>query len=296
MKKYSSYFNKRYFPETDDMEEEEPLSGESLSQTPSEPEEPVAAAPAPTPTPAPVSAPAAVPAAPAPTPAPAPIPKPAPMQSVPPMTASRPAPKAPSEAFGMGGRGTFAFPAFDDEPEVKPEPKSSAFAPSLSFSIPDVDSEQPKTEGEITVISESAIITGELTVSGNVRMMGKIKGNLTATGNLEIDGKVIGNLSGNDVELKHCELKGDVNATGFTFMDKDSIMIGNLSAKEVTLDGKVKGDISASHKVYVRSNAVVVGNIKASIIAIDEGAALQGQVIIASKGNSGLDIGEESEP
>jgi len=41
---------------------------------------------------------------------------------------------------------------------------------------------------------------------------------------------------------------------------------------------------------------VVVGNIKAAIIAIDEGAALQGQVIIASKGNSGLDIGEESEP
>ena len=73
-------------------------------------------------------------------------------------------------------------------------------------------------------------------------------------------------------------------------------MIGNLSAQEVTLDGKVKGDISASHKVYVRSNAVVVGNIKAAIIAIDEGAALQGQVIIASKGNSGLDIGEESEP
>lgn len=295
MKKYSSYFNKRYFPETDDMEEEEPLSGENLSQEAPEPEEPVAApAPAPAPAPVPVAAPAM--AAPAPTPAPAPAPKPAPMQPVSSMTASRPAPKAPSEAFGIGGRGAFAFPAFDDEPEVKPEPKASPFAPSLSFSIPDVDSEQPKAEGEITVISESAIITGELTVSGNVRMMGKIKGNLTATGNLEIDGKVIGNLSGNDVELKHCELKGDVNATGFTFMDKDSIMIGNLSAQEVTLDGKVKGDISASHKVYVRSNAVVVGNIKAAIIAIDEGAALQGQVIIASKGNSGLDIGEESEP
>lgn len=294
MKKYSSYFNKRYFPETDDMEEEEPLSGESLSQAPSEPEAPAAAEPAPAP--APAAAPDPIPAAaPAPAPAPAPVPKPAPMQTMSPMTAARPAPKTPSEAFGMGGRGTFAFPAFDDEPEIKPEPKASPFAPSLSFSIPDVDSEQPKTEGEITVISESAIITGELTVSGNVRMMGKIKGNLTATGNLEIDGKVIGNLSGNDVELKHCELKGDVNASGFTFMDKDSIMIGNLSAQEVTLDGKVKGDISASHKVYVRSNAVVVGNIKAAIIAIDEGAALQGQVIIASKGNNGLDIGEESE-
>lgn len=295
MKKYSSYFNKRYFPETDDMEEEEPLSGESLSQAPVEPEEP---APAPAPAPAaPASAPIPVAAtAPAPAPAPAPVPKPSPMPPMSSMTASRPASKAPSEAFGMGGRGTFAFPAFDDEPEMKPEPKAPAFAPSLSFSIPDVDSEQPKSEGEVTVISESAIITGELTVSGNVRMMGKIKGNLTATGNLEIDGKVIGNLSGNDVELKHCELKGDVNASGFTFMDKDSIMIGNLSAQEVTLDGKVKGDIAASHKVYVRSNAVVVGNIKAAIIAIDEGAALQGQVIIASKGNDGLDIGEESEP
>lgn len=266
MKKYSSYFNKRYFPEPEDAEEEEPLSGESLTAQEAQPEPP---------------APPVVPPA-------------------PPKPVRPPEPQPPVQD-------AFAFPAFDDEPEPAPEPEPEpepvpAPAPvpepvrvpeppaMPAFSIPDVDA--PAQDTETTVISESATINGELTVSGNIKMYGKIKGNLTAAGNLEIAGKVIGNLTGNDIELNHCELKGDVNASGFTFMDKESIMIGNLNSQDVTLDGKVKGDVSATHKVYVRSNAVIVGNVRAAIIAIDEGAALQGQVIIASKDgdNDGMEI------
>lgn len=269
MKKYSSYFNKRYFPEPEDAEEEEPLSGESLTAQEAQPEPP---------------APPVVPPA-------------------PPKPVRPPEPQPPVQD-------AFAFPAFDDEPEPLPEPEPEpepvpAPAPAPvpepvrvpeppampAFSIPDVGA--PAQETETTVISESATINGELTVSGNIKMYGKIKGNLTAAGNLEIAGKVIGNLTGNDIELNHCELKGDINASGFTFMDKESIMIGNLNSQDVTLDGKVKGDVSATHKVYVRSNAVIVGNVRAAVIAIDEGAALQGQVIIASKDGDedGMEIG-----
>lgn len=256
MKKYSSYFNKRYFPEPEDAEEEEPLSQEPLEEA-AEPEPPAPPAP--------------------------------------------PARQEPAESF--------AFPSLDmnltepepvSEPEPQPvyapEPVAVPEPPAAApvFSMPEMQNPAVPADGvETTVISESAIINGELTVSGNIKMLGKIQGNLTATGNLEIAGKVIGNLSGNDVELNHCELKGDINASGFTFMDKESIMIGNLSSQDVTLDGKVKGDVTASHKVYVRSNAVVVGNLRAAVIAIDEGAALQGQVIIASKEGVDLDIGDE---
>jgi len=260
MKKYSSYFNKRYFPEPEDTEEE-PLSEENLSSEQNE-------APAPS------------------IPSPPPAPKPAAKPAV--------------SSFSAGSRNAFSFPTFDDEAEPASDSKAKSeplLAPASSapaaYSIPGTDTQTKDPEMETTVISESAIVQGELTVKGNIRMLGQIKGNLTASGNLEIAGKVTGNLTGNDVELKHCELKGDVNASGFTFMDKESIMIGNLIAKEVTLNGKVKGDIEASHKVYVQSDAVVVGNIKAAVIAIDEGAALQGQVIIATKPVDDLGIDGE---
>lgn len=150
--------------------------------------------------------------------------------------------------------------------------------------------------GETAIISRTAVINGELSVDGDIHIYGKIKGNVSATGNLEISGKIIGNVNGNDIELNHCELKGDVNSSGFVFMDKDSLMIGNVVSQDITLDGKVKGDVAASRKVYVRSNAVIMGNIRAAAIAIDEGAALQGQVIIANQGDEDetMQISEES--
>ncbi len=177
------------------------------------------------------------------------------------------------------------------EAQAEPEPLETPTAPvELAETM---ESEMP-VENEATIISKSAVINGELSVNGDVHMFGKIKGNLTAHGNLEIAGKVVGNVTGNDVELNRCELKGDVNAKGFVFMDKDSIMVGNVASQDITLDGKVKGDVIASHKVYIRSNAIIIGNVKAAMIAIDEGAALQGQVIISNKDGQPLNIAEET--
>lgn len=206
--------------------------------------------------------------------------------------------KQPEPSVEDDFKASFTIPSITPQPVPAPAPTPTPAptspppaAPAQTYQIPDLHNTDSDTES--TIISKSAIITGELTVTGDIHMFGRIKGNLTASGNLEIAGKVVGNVSGTDVELNHCELKGDINASGFVYMDKESIMIGNLSAQDITLDGKVKGDVTASHKVYVRSNAVVVGNVRAGIIAIDEGAALQGQVIITNNNTDSLDIQEE---
>lgn len=193
----------------------------------------------------------------------------------------------------LGGADAPVTETVDFMPADIPDEPQTPVAPPSDFAK--IQDDEPPLENEATIISKSAIINGELTVQGDVHMFGKIKGNLTAHGNLEIAGKVIGNVTGNDVELNRCELKGDVSAKGFVFMDKDSIMIGNVSSQDITLDGKVKGDVIANHKVYVRSNAIIVGNVKAAMIAIDEGAALQGQVIIANEDGKSLNIAEETQ-
>lgn len=258
MKKYSSYFNKRYFPEQEEKEEA-PLSGEAVAQE----DESSAQEHAPI--------------------------------AVPDLPVGMPAAK-PSSAFSfrsldMPEEEPLSAMGQEEEPMMEQQSAPEITPAAPVFEMPSEPVSQADTE--TTVISESAVISGEISVSGNIKMYGKIKGNMTATGNLEIRGKVIGNLAGNDVELNRCELKGDITATGFTFMDKESIMIGNLQSADITLDGKVKGDVTAEHKVYVRSNAVIVGNVRAAVIAIDEGAALQGQVIIANKENDGLNINSE---
>lgn len=253
MKKYSSYFNKKYLP--GNQEETEPAAEETLPSTTDD---------------------SSLFTAEETDPAPDPLESEFPLEE--------PSVSQPEQEF---------IPAADFQPPVSQEPVTEPAANTLS--LDNVESDVP-ADNEATIISKSAIINGELTVQGDVHMFGKIKGNLTAYGNLEIAGKVIGNVAGNDVELSRCELKGDINAKGFVFMDKESIMIGNLTSQDITLDGKVKGDVNASHKIYVRSNAIIVGNVKAAMIAIDEGAALQGQVIIAEQDGQSLSISDDGQP
>lgn len=262
MKKYSSYFNKRYFPEPDENTEEETLPVDLLADADSVSDEPLTSAEV---TNAPTVDTASY----------KPVVSESVTYSTPVANYSAPAAETPAVATGFGGySNTYTAPPVVSAPAMPTAPAATS-------------------EPEVTIISKSAVISGELTVAGDMRMYGKIKGNMNVQGNIEIAGKVIGNVSGNDIELSRCELKGDISSTGFVFMDKESIMIGNLSSQDITLDGKVKGDLAANNKIYIRSNAIIVGNVRATTIAIDEGASLQGQVIIATKENTDLKIGDE---
>lgn len=264
MKKYSSYFNKKYFPEPEEgLEEEGSLGSESLVNDDS----PFGSSDL---------SDAEVPS----------IASIAQETKVPPVPVSVPEVSMADEFAAV-------------RPQVKPEPPAKTEpSPRASLQTSSLAQRESGDSGEVetTVISKSAIINGELSVSGDIHMYGKMKGNMTATGNLQVAGKVIGNISGNDVELNTCEIKGDVVASGFVFMDKESAVVGNLNSQDITLDGKVKGDVVATHKVYVRSNALIIGNVRAATIAIDEGAALQGQVSITTKPEGdNLNISDEAE-
>ena len=88
----------------------------------------------------------------------------------------------------------------------------------------------------------------------------EINGNIDVTANLVIHGKVNGN----------------VTSTQTLNTAKGSKIKGNIIAKTAMISGEVHGDLEVSEKIVLGQTAHLVGNLKASILIIEEGAKFDG--------------------
>lgn len=103
-----------------------------------------------------------------------------------------------------------------------------------------------KTETKITtIIGKGAVIEGDFTAPGSVRMDGCVEGNVKVTGQLV------------------------VGATGRIH--------GNIEAESAVIGGEVTGDVNASEKTELTATARVIGDIRTSLIVIDAKAIFQGR-------------------
>ncbi|MBI3006454.1 MAG: polymer-forming cytoskeletal protein [Ignavibacteriales bacterium] len=94
-----------------------------------------------------------------------------------------------------------------------------------------------------------------------------VEGKIRGQGSFRIDGKLIGDISASE-DLA-------VGVTGE--------IEGNVTAKNVTVGGKIRGSITAQEKVVFESKSVVRGDIRASKFIIDEGSIFDGRVSMAEK-------------
>ena len=88
----------------------------------------------------------------------------------------------------------------------------------------------------------------------------EIKGDITISDNIIIYGKVIGNIHSN----------GNINTA------EGSVITGDITAKSLSISGTINGNLDIEEKVILNSSGCLNGNIKANIISIDEGASFEG--------------------
>ena len=93
------------------------------------------------------------------------------------------------------------------------------------------------------------------------------KGELSAGEDLVIEGKVEGKIN----QGKCC----------LTVKPK-GVIVANVNATKIFIEGKVKGDLKATVSVTVRETGVVDGNIVAPRVAITEGATFNGNIQMKS--------------
>lgn len=107
---------------------------------------------------------------------------------------------------------------------------------------------------------------GSEAVGGNVSVIGEtlhFNGVLSAGEDMIIEGKVEGQIN----QGKCC----------LTVLPK-GVLIANVNATKIFIEGKVDGDQAATVSVTIRENGKVSGNIVAPKVAIDEGATFNGKI------------------
>ena len=77
-------------------------------------------------------------------------------------------------------------------------------------------------------------------------------------------------------------IKGQVECEKSVLVGEGARVHASIEADEVQIAGMVKGDITARRKITLQRSAVVTGNLSTPGIVIEEGAKLEGRIVIGS--------------
>ncbi len=137
---------------------------------------------------------------------------------------------------------------------------------------------QQADDNETTVISRNTVIDGNVRSFANMSIDGNIKGNVETTKDIDLNGKIVGNIACNNASLRTSQIQGNVQMKGNAFMERDTLLIGDLTSTYANVNGKIKGNLAITGKAELKSDAVVFGDISASTITVNDGAIIQGYV------------------
>jgi cytoskeletal protein CcmA (bactofilin family) len=129
---------------------------------------------------------------------------------------------------------------------------------------------------EMTVISKSTMIVGDVRSLANVTIDGNVRGKVDVLKDATIRGMLIGDLTCNNSDMQGSSIQGNVFSKGSTYIDNDSILLGDLKAQYASIDGKVKGNMEIGSKIELHENSIVAGNIITNTITIADGANVKG--------------------
>ena len=133
-------------------------------------------------------------------------------------------------------------------------------------------------DDEITMISRNTVIDGNIRSFANMSVDGNVKGNIETTKDIDLNGKVVGNISCNNAQMRTSQIQGNIRMKGNAYMERDTLLIGDITATYANVNGKIKGNLSTTGKSELKSDAVIFGDISASTITVNDGAIIQGYV------------------
>lgn len=152
-----------------------------------------------------------------------------------------------------------------------PPPKAPSYSPS--YPKPDFSDDD-----ETTIISRNTVVEGNIRSFANVNVEGSIKGDLLITKDAHVSGKLVGNLECNNAAMIGSQMQGNVLSKGQVKFNKDSLILGNINASYLDMNGKVKGDIDINGKAEFKSDSYILGDITVASLTVHDGATINGHV------------------
>lgn len=161
----------------------------------------------------------------------------------------------------------------------EPERDTRARTESAAAGKPEVRVPERRGEGG-TCVTQGMNIVGVVTSADSMEVLGRIDGNVDINGDLVSEGTIVGDIAANNIiTRKSGVVKGDIKAGGAAIIEKDVIVVGNITAENIKIDGKVKGNLFIGGNAELTENALVAGDIKTARISISSGSRIKGNII-----------------
>ncbi|MFA5523417.1 MAG: polymer-forming cytoskeletal protein [Tissierellales bacterium] len=116
------------------------------------------------------------------------------------------------------------------------------------------------------------------------KITGATEGTIINKTIIDRETRVIGNITAKSIDILGT-IEGNVEAT-----EKATIVgtvKGNITGMDVAINGRIEGNIISSGLVYADKEAVITGDIEFGSILVEEGAVLKGTFKASEKGNFG---------
>lgn len=97
-----------------------------------------------------------------------------------------------------------------------------------------------------------------------------------------------GELVGEEDLLVQGQVEGTIDLKGHHLtVGEQGTLLANVTAKTITVEGKVQGDLQGEERISIRSSSNVQGNIKAERVVLEDGAKFRGSI--------DMDMGDSSD-
>ncbi len=167
------------------------------------------------------------------------------------------------------------FPTFKRETEKETNRMDTPNMETITPATP-VRTAPAQVSEEVSVITATTTLTGDLQSAGSFDIQGTINGNVSCNGKITVTGTINGNSSASEVFADVAKIEGEIVSTGTVKIGTGSVIIGNITATSAVIAGAVKGDIDVQGPVVVDTSAVIMGNIKSRSVQINNGAVIEG--------------------
>jgi cytoskeletal protein CcmA (bactofilin family) len=136
----------------------------------------------------------------------------------------------------------------------------------------------PSEAEETTVISRNTVVEGNIRAFANVSIEGSVKGDVLVTKDITMSGRIVGDIECNNSNFTGASMQGNIASKGQVQFDRDSMLLGDITAQYLNINGKIKGNLDIGGKAEFKADSYILGNISAATITVIDGANIQGYV------------------
>ena len=167
----------------------------------------------------------------------------------------------------------------DDAADLQGMTMANAFqTPASQMMAADFSIPEDELTDEVGIITGSMTVLGNIYSTGHMEIYGTVQGDVEVNGSLHIFGNITGNVKASEIILESGKIRGDVTCATAISVAEGSVIIGSMivAGTGAAIAGAIKGDLDVHGPVTLDSTAIVKGNIKSQSVQMANGAMVDG--------------------